>query len=383
MISSSQLNSIKTFLPNRLSGNLAYTGWVEDGNLNEIATIWHRKEKEFQEFEILQPLKKEIKDYNQRVYDLIEVLSEFEQRTIFDIINDLNNFYADVIKIRVIHDDVKGGSIPLNDGVLLFEKAEELLVSVVKSTYNKRKYFSSGKITEDISDFLENMRLGQTEHGSYVVNLIAPIIYKEKQQEELLKTSVTRAITENLSRSLAAIDLSIKNFKATQNTSSFDGAVENGVSANLCDALIGISGKLKNRDIRVTIFLSGIEENYHEIQLEHNFDSATVPYLQIASDYYKEKYVFYDRRVSGLVTKLSHEEEDDVGTVTIDASINDDEKSVIIELSIEEYWQAHSAHKKLQLVECLGDLHVSPRSARLVNVKNFRVITSQDMFDEE
>lgn len=383
MITSSQLNTIKTLLPSQLSAYLAHQGWFEDGELGEIVTIWHRNENEYLDFEILQPKTTDIKDYHQRVCDLVEVLSEFEQRAIDGIVNDLNNFYADVIKIRVIHDDVEGGSIPLNDGVLLFEKAKELLVSVVRSTYNKRKYFSGGKLTEDIAEYLSNMRLGQTEHGSYIVNLIAPIIHKDGEQEDLVKTSVTRAITENLSRSLTAIDNAIEEYKRTQSTNSFDGAVDNGVSANLCDALIGISGETKDRDIRVVVSLSAVEESIDGAKLEHKFDSTSVPYLQIASDYYKEKYVLYDQVVYGLVTKLSHEEEEDVGTVTIEATVNDVDKSVSIELSIEEYWQAHRAHKKLQVVECLGDLHVTPRSARLVNTKEFRVYDNQDMFDED
>ncbi len=383
MISSSQINSIKLLLPNQLSSYLSYSGWVADGVINDVAQIWHRQEKEFESFEIVQPITKDIKDYNQRVYDLIEVLAELEKRSISGVINDLSNFFADVIKVRVIHEDVKEGSIPLNDGVLLFEKAKELMVSAVKSTYSKRKYFGGGKPSDEIFDFLQKMRLGQTEHGSYVVNLIAPITYKEEQQEELVKNSVTRAITENLSRSLTAIDRSIEEYKSTQIMSSFDSAVESGVSANLCDALIGISGELKNRDVRVSISLSGAEENLREIKQDHAFDSSAIPYLQIASDYYKEYYVLYDQVVSGLVTKLSHEENEEIGVIYISASIHGDEKSVKIELPIESYWQAHSAHKKLLLIECLGELHISPRSAKLLNINNFHVITSEDMFDED
>jgi len=383
MSNTSLLNSIKSLLPSQLSGYLLHKGWDKDGELGGVVTIWHRKEADYIDFEILQPITTEIKDYHQRVYDLIKVLSNFEKRSAEDVSNDLNNFYADVIKIRVIHDDVEGGSIPLNDGVLLFEKAKELLVSVVKSTYKKSKYFSGGKLTEDITEYLESMRLGQTEHGSYVVNLIAPITQNHDEQEDLIKTSVTRAITENISQSLTAINASIKDYKRTQNISSFDSAVASGVSANLCDALMGMSGETKSRDIKVVISLSAVEENIHNVQLEHKFHSSSVPYLKIASDYYKEKYVLYDHAVTGLVTKLMHDDEQDIGTVTLNSKVNDLEKSVIIELPISEYWQAHSAHKKSQIVECRGDLHITPRSARLVNSKGFRIYGNKDMFDGE
>lgn len=383
MISPSQFNSLSSLSPNQLSRYLSYSGWIEDGVLNEKAVVWHRQESDLIDFEIIQPLTKDLKDYNQRVFDLIEVLAEFEARSSVEIIDDLSNFFADVIKVRVVHEDVKEGSIPLNDGVLLFEKAKDLIVSAVKSTFSKRKYFSGGKLSDDIANFLKNMRLGQTEHGSYVVNLIAPIMQKEEEQEELVKASITRAFTENLSRSLTAIDNAIGVYKETQNVSSFDNAVEKGVSANLCDALIGMSGELENRDIQVSISLSGAELEMNEIMLKHTFDSSSVPYLKVASEYYKEYYIVHDQTVSGFVTKLSHEENEDFGSIFIASSVNGEEKNVKIELPIIEYWDAHSAHKKLNLVECSGDLHVSPRSAKLLNIINFRVISSEDMFGDD
>lgn len=382
MIATSQLNAIKTLLPSQLSGYLTTHGWIEDGDLGEIATIWHRKENEYQSFEILQPLTIDLKDYCQRVYDLIEVISEFEQRAFFDVVNDLNNFSADVIKIKVIHDDVEGGSIPLNDGVLLFEKAKELLISVVRSTYNKRKHFSGGNLSEDITEFIDSMRLGQTEHGSYVVNLIAPISHQEKDQQELSQVTVSRLVSETLTHSLSAIDESIKEYIRTERNSSFDRAVEKGVSANLCDALIGISGKTRSRDVKITISMSRVEGKLNGTRVEHQFPSNLMPYLQIASDYYKEKYVLLDQVVSGLVTKLSHEDEENVGTVTIVAKVNGLDKSVSIELPNGEYWESHTAHKKSQIVECSGDLQVTSRSAKLVNVKSFRVIVNNDLFDD-
>lgn len=382
MTSPSQIDAIKELSPEKLDGYLSYNGWVSDGVLNKVAQIWHREEDGFEDLEIIQPLSKDIKDYVRRVYDLIDVLEDYENRPRAEIVNDINNFLADVIKIRVLHEDVKEGSIPLNDGVLLFEKAKELIVSAVKSTFNKRKYFGGGKMADDVADLINSIRLGQTEHSSYVVNMIAPILKEEEQQEKIIKTSITRVFTQNLSRSLKAIENSIDEYKETQNLSSFDSAVERGVSANLCDALIGISGEHGNRNIKVSVRLSGYEEDLSDIDLDHSFDTSDIPYLKIASEYYRENYVLRNQVVTGLVTRLSHEEFEEVGEIFISASVNGEEKNVKIELPIENYWQAHSAHKKLQTVSCQGDLHVSPRMAKLLDVRNFQVIDN-DLFDND
>jgi len=83
----------------------------------------------------------------------------------------------------------------------------------------------------------------------------------------------------------------------------------------------------------------------------------------------------------GYLAKLSHQEEDNIGTITILATINGVDKSVNIELPINEYWLSHSAHKNLQIVECVGDLHVNQRSTKLINAREFRVISNGDLFD--
>ena len=136
MTERSLIEIIKSLRPNQIVAYLTSQNWREDGHIGKNSSVWHRKENEYYDFEIIQPLRNDLKDYVQRTYDLIEVLSKFENRPIRGIVDDLINFHADVIKIRVIHDDVENGSIPLNDGVLLIEKAKELLTSVTKSTFN-------------------------------------------------------------------------------------------------------------------------------------------------------------------------------------------------------------------------------------------------------
>ena len=375
------LTTIKSLLPNQLYSYLSAQNWIEDGSIGTMATIWHRNEVEHHDYEIIQPNTTNLKDYHQRVYDLVNILADFESRSIFDIADDLSHFHADVIKIRVVHDDVGDGSIPINDGVLLFDKARELLTSVVKATFNKRKYFGGGGVSAEIADYLDTLRFGQTEVGSYVVNLIAPVEQFSSDHIDQLDVSLTRHVTSTLANSLAAIDESISEYKHTGSKQCFDGAVLKGASANLCDALIGLSGESKQRNVNISITLSKADNHNLDVPLVHRFSSDLVPYLQAASDYYKGSYVIADHKVAGSVTSLKHEDNEDMGTVTVQSLVNDTMKSVSFELPMVEYWEAHQAHKMKHIVECIGDLHVTPRSAKLHNAKEFRVFGNDDMFD--
>lgn len=87
MITEHQFASIKSIEPNQLSSYLSSTGWCEDGKISDIATIWHRPEED--EYEIIQPLYVDLKDYNQRVYDLLNLLSEFNGQRIDQLILDI------------------------------------------------------------------------------------------------------------------------------------------------------------------------------------------------------------------------------------------------------------------------------------------------------
>ncbi|MCG8671026.1 MAG: hypothetical protein MI867_16585 [Pseudomonadales bacterium] len=380
MIDNSLLETLKSLRPNQMLAYLTAHGWREDGSIGEFASVWHRAEEEHYEFEIIQPLKYDLKDYIQRTFDLVNTLSKFENRSIQEILHDLINFHADVIKIRVVHTDVENGSIPLSDGVLLVEKAKELLTSVTRSTFSKRRYFSGG-VSQEITDFIDKFRLGQTEIGSYVVNLIIPVERSSEKQEDLNEVSLTRTVTHTLSRSLTAIDKSIESYKSTHDEQVFERAVEQGVSANLCDALVGLTGESQARDVNITISLSRTDNEYLDIPLQPSFSSNIVEYLKRASDYYKEKYTIRNYTASGQVTGLKHEENERIGTVTVASLVNGKEKHVTFGLPTDEYWKAHQAHGENGIVECHGDLNVSPRSAHLINVYGFTVLSSGDLFD--
>lgn len=362
---------------------LVSKGWVNDNNLGNLASIWHREENQLDDFELILPNTNSVKDFRQRIIDVFNVLMDFENRQLEEILNEVNNFHSDLIKIRVVHEDVEDGNIPIDDGIQLFENAKNLILSVIRSTYEKRKYFSGGNLTEEVSSYLKNVRLGQTEHGSYVVNIIAPIYFTDSNQEDVIKKSVTRLVSETLTKSLTSLDSVILEFKNTSRNDIIDKSVEKGVSANLCDALIGLSGKSKSRDVSISVSMSSIEANNEDLQFEYNFSSNNVQYLQKASDYFKGgNLIIKDKTISGYVIKLMHKEETEFGEIEIETKIDNFDKKVKLELPNSKYWEAHSAHKERLCVICKGDLIISPRSSKLINLSEFKVVKIDDVFGE-
>ncbi|WAD26728.1 hypothetical protein OS670_20395 [Pseudomonadaceae bacterium T75] len=381
-MTSFDINSIvKDIIPVRLELYLLSTGWIENGSISDKAKVWHRPEEKNFDLEILQPVNEDLKDYSQRLYEAIHNLSEYENRSPLKVISDLKNFDSDIVKIRVISPDVDGGAIPIDDGVLLFEKAKELLVSSTLSTFKKKRFFS-GSWPAVVKEFMNTLRFGQTERGSYIVNVIAPVSHFSEKELPEADCSITRSISNNLARSLGATMVALENYEKTNDLISFEGAVSSGVSANLCDAIIGMSGSSKSRDVEISIELAALEKDSQEIIRKHRFTSSHIPILSTASEYYKGNFVIKNYEASGLVIRMDHEPAEDYGVIRVTSTVNGTDKNISIQLSLDDYWEAVKAHKPRLPVVCQGDLHVTPRSAFLADPRNFRVINDVNLFDE-
>ncbi|MBD8563919.1 hypothetical protein IFU01_06550 [Oxalobacteraceae sp. CFBP 8763] len=349
--------------------------WHEEGNIRNVATIWHRLDDE--DLEILIP-QKSARDYLPRMRQALLSLATYEKRMVADIVNDVRRVLSNVITVRIVHDDTFNGTIPINDGVLLITKARELLSSAAQSIYAKKKQFTV--LPKEAKEYLESLLLGQTEVGSYIVNVIAP-----KQEVANLETGTAeimpleKAVTLSLITSLDALKLASEEYRINGDLKVFDVAVQRGVSANMCDALLGFSGEKHHREFEITVAGALMPMLVSEPR-KYTFNNRNVELLQKVSEYYKGDYVLPQRRIIGHITKLSRMKDQTFGTIVIDSIVGEIERKVRVELEGDDYHMAVLAHDNLKIVKVEGDVHIKSKSAQLMNPINFGVIESEDLF---
>lgn len=352
--------------------------WYQDGKIRSVATIWHRRDDD--EAEVLVPWLS-AKDYLPRMKQALSVVATYEGRKIVDVVKDAVRLLSNVITVRVIHDDTSDGTIPINDGVLLIAKAKELLSAAAQSVYSKRRQFT-GAAPKEAKNYLDTLKLGQTEVGSYVVNVIAPnqpdINVNGSTAEA---ASLAQAVTLNLIMSLEALNVASMTYEFSGRLDSFDYAVLAGASSNMCDALLGFSGEKHQRTFEITISgtsgpLFGMESR------KFSFSNRRIELLEKASGYYKDDYVLPSRRLTGYITKLSRPKDEVSGMIIIDTAIGDIERKVRVELSGDDYHMAVLAHDNSRLVKVEGDVHIKSKSAQLLNPVNFGVIEFDDLFQQ-
>jgi len=364
----------------QLQAYLQSREWFEDGKLRSVATIWHRQHEE--DAEVVLPFSY-VKDFRQRVGDALIAIASFEKREVLDVIGDIKRLLSNVITVRVIHADTEEGTIPINDGVLLIARAKDLLSAAAQAIYSKRKHFS-GHTPKEARNYLDTLLLGQTEIGSFVVNVIAPGQgnFVGGQPTADLTTvdalHLSQAITLNLVTGLEALTKASTTYDEIGDLRAFDDAVLSGASANLCDALLGFSGEKHNRTFEITVTAAagpmfGSEPRKFEFNAKH------VEVLERVSRYYKDDYVLPDRVLTGYITKLVRPMGETAGTITLDSFLGDVERKVRVALSGDDYHLAVIAHDNAQMVRVKGDVHIKPKTAELLNPNSFGVIKMEDL----
>ena len=351
---------------------LIKTGWTCDGELSNKGTIWHFNQIKYPDAEIILPSHNRIKDYADRIVILIKELSAVEDESPDFLIKRIENYSSDLVEIRVIHADVTEGSIPLDDGVMLYQNIREMLASAALSTITKQKNFS-GRKPEDAQEYLRVVRFGQTEVGSYIVNVISPLNQKNIIQDEIVTSSFSRLVTQTLAKSLNAlnsIESQINDLNEDQilNNSNhndiFERIVDKGVSSNLCDALIGLTGVDKNRGFEITLMASEIIPHENDINVSIHFSSNIVSLLEKASNYYKENYVITGVTLTGQIKKLEREANKENGSVTIQTTVSGNKKMFLLNLILKNMFMQFmrmKIRKKFHAVE-IFTLHQEAQS---------------------
>ncbi len=364
----------------QLQAYLQSKQWFVDGKIRNVATIWHQHQDE--DAEVVLPASN-AKDFQQRVHDALIALASFEKRDVLEVIGDVKRLFLNAITVRVVHADTEDGTIPINDGVLLISKAKDMLSAAAQAIYAKRRHFS-GPAPKDARECLNTLLLGQTEIGSYVVNVIVPnqanfvVDQIVADQETADAVPLSQAITWSLVTGLDALAKASTTYEKTGSLKAFDDAVLSGVSANLCDALLGFSGEKHNRTFEITV-TAAVGPMFENVPRKFEFDGNHVNVLEQVSSYYKDDYVLPDRVLTGHITKLVRPKDETAGTITLDSIIGDVERKVRVELKGDDYHLAVIAHDQGKLVRVQGDVHIKPKATELLNPKSFGVIEMEDL----
>ncbi len=329
--------------------------------------------------EILVPRTKNIGDYRLVVAQLVGIFASVADISEVALYDNLITTDRDVIRVRVEGDD---NTVDINEGASLVSGARDMLLAAACSLDNTRALYRAGANREAV-EYLSQVRLGQTEPGSFVVTLLPPVIVPPLQRSSRegaddIDPPIARRMTKRLHDALHATQQASERTVSGDND-AFADAVSFGVSANLCDALVQMIKPFPALDIRLTWART---RPLTVAQHPFRFTQDEVPMLSEASRVFRNREPKPDVQLLCSVQRLQRDESETDGTVTLRTSIEGAIQSVVAVLSQSDYNKAIDAHRGKQPIIAEGDLERAGQRWRLLNPQVVAVITDDEAEDD-
>jgi len=353
--------SLRALGPLEVAAYLRSTGWRQVDRLGDRGVVWTFTASNGDGFEILLPLNRDLADFLPRMADALSVLERAERRSQLEIVRDLIAAPADVIRIRAQQPESRDGTIPLDDGVELVQRAREMLLAAACAAVQPKAFFPPRKPVEAVA-YMEKVRLGQTERGSYVVTLLSrvpPSLEPTKSGQTHLDVEdpFERRVTQTLARALMAIRKASQDSATTGDFASFQNAIQAGVSANLCDALAAMAGgSATAEDLEVNFTWSRLRPLETNEPRRILLSADAIPTIEEAGRIFRETSPRQDFELLGFVIGLQRTDPKQPGRVTVSGFVDETARRVTLELAGKDYELAITAHRDRRPIRCLGEL---------------------------
>ena len=325
--------------------------------------------------EIILPQTKQLGDYHSVVARLVDIFARVAEIDELTLYHDLVTADRDKVRVRVAEGD---GTVDINDGASLVAGAREMLLAAACSLHNPRPLYRTGS-NRDANDYLKQMRLGQTEQGSFVVTLLSPVVPPPVQaalipDPESDDAPMARRVTRRLGLALDATrEATVKTTGG--DTKAFSKAVPLGASANLCEALVQMVEPFATLDVSMTWARTRPMSPARQVV---GFANDDVSILREVARSFRSREPQHDVLLFGSVRQLKRDDSEDDGTVTIRASVDGKIQSVMAVLTQPDYDRAIQAHKEKAPVILEGDLDRFGQRWRLLNPRIVEVIHDED-----
>ena len=363
--------------PAALSAYARSLGWTRTDEYGEHSDVYSAAGLP----EIILPRTQNLADYPNIVSRLLTIFADNVETDILSLYRDLVTADRDVIRFRVTDSD-EDGSVPVSAGVDLMVGAREMILAAACSLRDQRPTYRAGA-NREATEYLSQVRLGQTEQGSFVVTMLTPVIPPRMQmilssEFEPNDDPLGRQMTKHLESTLVAIR------RATELTNSgesgaFQEAVQQGVSANLCEAIVTLLAPFPTLDATLSWART---RPIDRTRSRFRFASADTPILREAARSLRAQAPREDEPVFGMVRKLQRGERELEGTITLKASIDGKNQSVVAVLRQSDYERAIEAHKDRAAVVMKGDLDRVGQRWHLLKPEVVDVIKADDEPEE-
>ncbi len=334
--------------------------------------------------EALMPHNPQLRDYARRLRELVNTLETVEHRAPQFIARDIRLAGFDIVRVRLQGEErAYDGILPLDDAVEAVSRTRDLLLAGACAAVAPRMYFPSRKPAR-ATEYMKRVRLGQTEPGSFIFNVLSPVapeLRTDQAGAELVDEPFERKVVTTLRDALLATTAAAVQAGATQRLEPFETAVARGVSANLCEALAGLSlGRNTDRDVEIAFAWAGTRSHSPE-PTRLSILPTTATLIREAAQDLKAKSPRELFEVTGPVVNANRAPGAPIGEVTVHAAVDEGFRLVRFEANESDFALATRALEERKLLSATGTLVKEGRSYLLRDATQFAVRDVGDPLD--
>ena len=327
-----------------------------------------------------------LRDYAARVRDVVEVVAVVEGRSELAILHDISSVSTDVHSVRTFPTDVLPGTIGLDDGVAALESLRNLIVAAAYAvSANQARAVQPARKPSEVLKLLRDVRIGPTGEGSFIFTVHTPIQPRltEAQPDLFDVEAGTFETAEPYERRVslkiydaarAAHDAASDALVNANGLDSFTRGIPHGISANLCEALVGLGGET-GHPFELSLALAPSRPLSRATHAPIKFRRDHLPVLAAAAQELRDRTPEEAVQVAGNVVRL-HREGNGSGEVSIAGVVEGDDRlrRVWVDLTADDYAKAMRAHEEMMSVSVRGDLVRRGNRHYLTNPAAFQLV---------
>lgn len=373
--------------PQSVAAYLGAAGW-QLALADDFAQIWELYEGHRPEARLRLPIDRTLDDFGRRFDEALARIGQVNDWTANQLAVQVASARSDFMYIRA-DQAAADGSIPLAQAEAMLNGANALMLSAASSAVRARSEHR-GRRPDLARDFVrDDVRMGHTQRGSFIITILThlgedEIVQVDDEDRDALRSvdEITRQLTATESEELVPVEdgpsgsqvrlppfqrramstlatglNSAREMALHTGEITMDDAVARGLSANLVDALNGMTQFEGLRSLDVSFSWAIAEQSPPPSVDEVKVDRTVIPELKSLRGRLERRPVEPDvETVYGQVTRLERGEDDESGVVTVSGVVGQARRQIRVELSGKRYNDAIRAHRQRAMVTATGTL---------------------------
>jgi hypothetical protein len=218
---------------------LAGTGWSQQQRAPHLS-VWTTADDEF---EVLLPLNAEFRDYHARLRDAVQTIALSEERTVREVMADVAATTVDTQHFRLLP-NLPSGTIALIDIVDVARGVRDLMYAAAHAAVlDTPTLVQPRPRPPQVNTFVRGVRLAAPTAGSFVLSAQVPVVGDTEP------FPFNRRAVLQLHQAIQATHDAASEAVRRDSIAPFADRAENGISANLCEA-VALIGRTQPFDLR-------------------------------------------------------------------------------------------------------------------------------------